>query len=160
MLNHSKTLSGHPDLNREPPAPKAGALPLEPCPECVYCSNFARLSKRKIRSIPTRKQPKGGPARGFAIAKAQSKTSLRLSSPAAHQAVGALGRKKPALARGFKCSFACLPVKCLTAFSCRPGSRFCPCKSAKQNIAPPFKSGRAPSSWCAWTQKTRACTRV
>ena len=33
-------IEGHPDLNREPPAPKAGALPLEPCPECVYCTNF------------------------------------------------------------------------------------------------------------------------
>ncbi len=47
VLNHTKTLSGHPDLNREPPAPKAGALPLEPCPECVYCSNFRRFSEQK-----------------------------------------------------------------------------------------------------------------
>ena len=40
----------------------------------------------------------------------------------------------------------CLPVKFLTEFSCRPGSRFLPCAKgtpftrANKNIAPPFKS--------------------
>ena len=59
-LEDIKTLSGHPDLNREPPAPKAGALPLEPCPECVYCSNFRRFSeqKNKRRTRPKKERRK------------------------------------------------------------------------------------------------------
>ena len=48
----------------------------------------------------------------------------------------------------------CLPVKFLTEFSCRPGSRFLPFAfGSNKNIAAPFKSGRGQSSLPAWAHK-------
>ena len=92
-----------------------------------------------------------------ALSCAQTKTSLRLSSPYAGKAVCLLPRKRKNLLKSRFLNILpgigpCLPVKFLTEFSCRPGSRFLPCAKgapftrANKNIAPPFKSLRRQSS--------------
>ena len=92
-----------------------------------------------VQRLPSSKIPDGIFLQaGLAVlafrARPQTKTSLRLSNPAQHQAVGVAtahnSKKNTPIYWGYFLNggqySVCLPVKSLTGFSCRPGSRFWP----------------------------------